>query len=307
MTRPSSPPPFPPPDAGKEGSPPKKGPIMRVKEGVRPGAEVFELDMGTEPPPPTRRLPPEEAKAVLAGHGARTVPAKPQRASDPRAISTLPPPRKQTLAFEPDEAASFKLAMPRPAAGDDTDLDALDELPVDTRLKPPETGRRSFEFALDLDLGGSDDDPLAEALDLVGRNEGSSESISVPPGPTANPVSELREKYALGDFSGALVIAEALLKSEPANTDAQRYAESCRDVLKQMYAARLGPLDQVPVVAVGGEQLRWLTLDHRAGFLLSHVDGVSTLEEILDVSGMPALDAMRIIVELVSQKVIVLE
>jgi hypothetical protein len=282
---------------------------MRVKEGVRPGAEVFELDMGTEPPPPTRRLSPDEAKAVIVtGRGAPTVPAKPSRASDPRAISTLPPPRKHTMAFEADDAASFKLAMPGPAGGGDTDFDAeLDAPPVDTRLKAPETGRRSFEFALDLDLGSGDDDPLAEALDLVGRTEGSSESISVPPGPTANPVAELREKYALGDFSGALVIAEQLLKTDPANTDAQRYAESCRDVLKQMYAARLGPLDQVPVVAVGGEQLRWLTLDHRAGFLLSHVDGVSTLEEILDVSGMPTLDAMRIIVELVSQKVIVLQ
>ena len=74
-----------------------------------------------------------------------------------------------------------------------------------------------------------------------------------------------------------------------------------------MYAARLGPLDQVAVVAVPAEQLRWLTLDHRSGFLLSHVDGVSSLEEILDISGMPHLEAMRIICDLIQQKVIALE
>ena len=45
--------------------------------------------------------------------------------------------------------------------------------------------------------------------------------------------------------------------------------------------------DRVPVVMVAREQLRWLSIDHRAGFLLSHVDGVSSLEMILDVSGMP--------------------
>ncbi len=120
-------------------------------------------------------------------------------------------------------------------------------------------------------------------------------------------MAELRERYALGDFSGALTIAEAILEDDPNNADAQRYAESCRDVLKQMYAARLGALTQIPIVAVPAEQLRWLTLDHRSGFLLSHVDGVSTLEEILDISGMNHLEAMRIIYELLQQKVISLQ
>jgi hypothetical protein len=97
-----------------------------------------------------------------------------------------------------------------------------------------------------------------------------------------------------------------MLEDDRDNADIQRYAESCRDVLRQMYGARLGALTQVPVVAIPTEQLQWLTLDHRAGFLLSHVDGVSTLEEILDISGMNPLDAMRIIYDLLQQKVIAL-
>jgi hypothetical protein len=55
---------------------------------------------------------------------------------------------------------------------------------------------------------------------------------------------------------------------------------------------------------VAREQLRWLSIDHRAGFLLSHVDGVSSLEMILDVSGMPLLDALKILAELQQQRVI---
>ena len=62
----------------------------------------------------------------------------------------------------------------------------------------------------------------------------------------------------------------------------------------------------MPVVAVDRPASVGLTLDHRAGFMLSHVDGVSTFEEILDVSGMPTLEALRIIVELLEQKVIVI-
>ena len=52
------------------------------------------------------------------------------------------------------------------------------------------------------------------------------------------------------------------------------------------------------------EQVRWLSLDHRAGFILSCVDGYSSIEEILDVSGMPQIDALRILHELLVQKVI---
>jgi hypothetical protein len=37
---------------------------------------------------------------------------------------------------------------------------------------------------------------------------------------------------------------------------------------------------------------------------LSHIDGSCSLEQILDVSGMPTLDALRILFELVQQRVI---
>lgn len=68
--------------------------------------------------------------------------------------------------------------------------------------------------------------------------------------------------------------------------------------------ALLGPLDRVPVVLVAREQLRWLAIDHRAGFVLSLVDGVSTASTILDVSGMPEAEALRILAELVQQDIV---
>jgi hypothetical protein len=50
--------------------------------------------------------------------------------------------------------------------------------------------------------------------------------------------------------------------------------------------------------------VRWLSLDHRAGFVLSCVDGYSSIDEILDVSGMPPLDALRVLYELLQQRII---
>lgn len=115
---------------------------------------------------------------------------------------------------------------------------------------------------------------------------------------------EMRDRFAMGDFSGAMAIAEEILSKSPDQKEAASLAEKCRDVLFDMYGSRLSNLDEPPRIIMSPEQLRWLSLDHRAGFLLSMVDGLSTLEEILDVSGMSRLDSMRILCELLDRKVI---
>jgi hypothetical protein len=122
--------------------------------------------------------------------------------------------------------------------------------------------------------------------------------------PNGGATSDMKDRYAMGDFSGALVIAEGIIDSNPEDLEAPRYAQSCRDVLTQMYSARLGSLDQIVAVAVPSDQIRWLTLDHRAGFLLSLIDGGSTVDQILDISGMTRLDALRIMYQLLDQRVI---
>ena len=121
---------------------------------------------------------------------------------------------------------------------------------------------------------------------------------------SGDPVTEMRDRHALGDYTGALQIAEEILHEHPTNAAALACAESCREVLVKMYTARIGQLDKVPVVMIARNQLRWLSLDHRAGFVLSHIDGVSSVEMILDVSGMAPLDCLRILCELVQQRVI---
>ena len=99
-------------------------------------------------------------------------------------------------------------------------------------------------------------------------------------------------------------IAEAILAGDPSDAEALRFLSSCRDILMQMYTARVGSFDQIPHMILPADELRWLTLDHRAGFLLSCIDGISTVEELLDVSGMPPLDTLRILNTLIQQQVI---
>jgi hypothetical protein len=86
----------------------------------------------------------------------------------------------------------------------------------------------------------------------------------------------------------------------PEHPEALRYARSSRERLEQLYSSRLGSLARIAHVAVPDHEIRWLGLDHRAGFLLSRVDGCHSVEEILDVSGMPRLEALKTLSELVS-------
>lgn len=124
------------------------------------------------------------------------------------------------------------------------------------------------------------------------------------PGPPANLRGDMRERMTLGDFVGALELADRLLAESPSDDEATRTARECRETLTDLYEGKLGSLDRVPYVVVARDELRFLALDHRAGFLLSHIDGVSPLDSILDVSGMPRLDALRILVELVQKRVV---
>ena len=56
---------------------------------------------------------------------------------------------------------------------------------------------------------------------------------------------------------------------------------------------RFVPNEAIPVVAVDLAELRQLSLDPHSGFLLSLMDGSTTVETLLDVCGMPAEEAMR--------------
>jgi hypothetical protein len=147
--------------------------------------------------------------------------------------------------------------------------------------------------------GSSEDVPpgVSDAPDRLAAPEITEQAVE-------DPIGEMRERESLGDYTGALEMADLILTADPSNTEAAQCVESCRAVLEKMYSAKLGPLDRAPIVVVPRAQLRWLSIDHRAGFILSLIDGTSPIEMIIDVSGMPKMDALRILHELVQQRIV---
>jgi hypothetical protein len=74
--------------------------------------------------------------------------------------------------------------------------------------------------------------------------------------------------------------------------------------LERAYLANLGTLDAIPRLTVTQADLAKLSLDHRSGFVLTFVDGVSTVDTLIDASGLPRLELLRILSELVTAGVL---
>ncbi len=60
----------------------------------------------------------------------------------------------------------------------------------------------------------------------------------------------------------------------------------------------------VPHVAITVDEVREHALDHREGYVLSLVDGVSNVSALCDITGLPKEETMRVLSELVDRGVI---
>jgi len=101
-----------------------------------------------------------------------------------------------------------------------------------------------------------------------------------------------------GDVERAVAAVDLALSEDPNSALAQKLIHRNRDVMMAVLTAFLGELERVPELARPLHELANAPISPRAAFLLSRVDGILSLDEILDVSGMPRIEAMRYLCQL---------
>lgn len=238
----------------------------RVGEALRSFQEVLEIDPGN----------PKARSYLLLIHGGKpgVFPEAPPAARPP-----VPPPAAAT----PPPAARAPAPAPSP----------WDEGPASTLIE--------------LDHAGG--------LDLEAVSEKSELRPLVPERPPARAADGLRrevevwlqaarELFQLGDFSGSLELIEKVLQVDPDHREARAYLRQNEATLIAMYESKLGPPGGVPRLAIQPEEIMWLNLDHRAGFLLAQIDGVVDYDSLFALSGLPRLDTARILANLIADGVI---
>ncbi len=114
--------------------------------------------------------------------------------------------------------------------------------------------------------------------------------------PTLAPPFDVQEfaRVKMAQSDERLSLPDAPTLSPPSSGTHERAAVITLD--EEALVERLGSLTRVATLTVSPTELRALPVDHRGAFLLSQVDGVSTLDMILDVSGMSRVDALRILI-----------
>jgi tetratricopeptide (TPR) repeat protein len=113
-----------------------------------------------------------------------------------------------------------------------------------------------------------------------------------------------RELLALNDFSGALELLGKILLRKPNDRYALSMHQICEQNLTLMYESKLGSMDARPSVAIPPDEIIWLNLDPRAGFVLAQIDGEVSFEDLYAICGLKRLDTARILCELLEQGVV---
>jgi hypothetical protein len=101
-----------------------------------------------------------------------------------------------------------------------------------------------------------------------------------------------------GEHDKAVTAVDLALSEDPSSALAQKLIHRNRDTMQNVFAAFLGDLQRQPALAKPLHELASTPISPRAAFLLSRVDGSLSLDEILDVSGMPRLEAFRYLCQL---------
>ncbi len=101
-----------------------------------------------------------------------------------------------------------------------------------------------------------------------------------------------------GELDKAVAAIDLALSEDPNSALAQKLIHRNRDTILGVFQSFLGNLDRQPSLARPLHELGSAPISPRAAFLLSRIDGSVTLDEILDISGMPRLEAYRYLCQL---------
>ena len=150
-----------------------------------------------------------------------------------------------------------------------------------------------------------------EARDFLG-----SASISGPargPGPGSKGevldaedpvVLEARSLIQADELESALELMQRSSSQGDASLEIESLVDLVRVELVVRYRARLGDLSAIPILQGQPEKLTQSNLPANAGFLLSLLDGATSAEELISLSGMDTFDGLRTLGSLVEAEIV---
>lgn len=125
--------------------------------------------------------------------------------------------------------------------------------------------------------------------------------------PTAILLSGVNDLLAEEDFLGAFDLLEHLIPQHPESNKIQILYKMCRQQVEQVYLEKFaGSENMYPVLTCSLQELLTLSgqLDHRAGFLASQMNGATSIEDLVNISGLEEFAVFRLIEKLQQRSLI---
>ncbi len=147
-------------------------------------------------------------------------------------------------------------------------------------------------------------------------------AAAAPPPPAASPaesfedrsedpldglVTEGQRLVRADDLEAGLDLFEAVARRDPMRLDVHGHIENVRSRLVKQYRERIGELKDVPKLRMGLDQVMKFNLPAHAGFLLSLVDGGTSIGDVVSLSGMDAFEALRVLNGLLEAGILAVE
>lgn len=312
---------FPVPEELLKGPPRDQPPGLQPKTISLSGEEAPEAPQtvvlkGDAPPPePPRATPPlfsgPDGGAV---HLDGSAPAPSPPSATPPMFSEPPP--DPMAAFNPDLLPPPPGLSPRPRApaegawqwksSSPTPQPSFDDVPVprpspslDPAAQSAWDQRSNPGIKLEAVVGAD------RALDLISSD---SKITRDPAKARQEEVQTIlrgaRDLLDLDDHTGAMELIDKAEKLAPDSPEVRSLKDRSEKTLLAMFESKLGHLDKIPRVLLKDDEIIWLNLDHRAGFVLAQIDGTVCFDDLFAVSGMSRLDTARILAQLVDEGVI---
>lgn len=98
---------------------------------------------------------------------------------------------------------------------------------------------------------------------------------------------------AIGETEKAVAAVDLAMSEDPNSALGQKLITRNRDTITNVFQGYLADLERMPQLARPLHELQGAPISPRAAFLLSRIDGTLTIDELLDVSGMSRVEALR--------------
>jgi hypothetical protein len=282
----------------------------RMLEAVRAWEEAYLLEPSNLRAREFLRSALERIHAHMGpgGNGqAQPSPASPAQPAHPWLPQTPPASAGETQTFASPPLAPFEARQPPPPVSPDAPTAAYQTRP--SFLQHPSTEPELSEPQSPWDEGPSIAIPQPEGTVGEGSGAWSIHKEALPIEAVADDETDVwmrgaRELVALNDFSGALELLSKILEHKPSDKDAQQMHDVCEHNLTQMFESKLGTMEARPRIAIPPDEIIWLNLDPRAGFVLAQIDGEVSFEDLYAICGLKRLDTARILSQLLEEGVV---